>query len=1087
MFHPKKTFEGEKLQLQELNQRLAHYLSRSKQLEQENARLITEITTARHNRSEEWESKRMAELRETRRLVEKLSFDKHAAEMERDQLRKELHFLQAMRSDESSLSKDLSGELKGCEKQLRQALHTNASLEDRLLQLQNEYALLEDAHRNEVAELRNQARSRVLPVIVRTHPSPPAFSAEEVQQYALSLSERWTDTFEMYREQVEKIEESIKADQVRLEDIRREKMEYASELNRLRAEMEKHSRIQLGLEEQLMDMQEKFREEFSHYQVIVEELEHERMLLANTVSEKLKDYQDLLQVKRGLGLELAAYRALLEGEGKHAEMKFKQQSRERIIDIKMPAHPYTPRVPTMTATQPTVRRQFLGYDVRNVKPISSMMTSAVSSHGFKSHEPSRILPITKSSHAQQSPAERRDMISFSKARQAATLPSTAKSQVPTKESTKEVLEKVTVIKGLPQDTPLSSASRPQRETEHTCDLTASSTTEMKSVRVVSPPMMSLNAYEEIGSQKVVEKNEGMEERPEIRQAQTVKKPDDKQYKENKDQDQAEAKLKPDEAQFISEEDIKKVEKNGGQKVFASEEKILDAAFMEEIIEKVIKPAGLDPKLSSSADTKITYHVEKTKKDDGSTTTQIVLESKIEEDVDLSDFSALDELLNKRVQQISLEDIEGTPTVSVIQNLISLGLQGESLENKSVKLQIIETPIDYHSEEDVKLESEEFEEVKSKPYFQPSLMLFHIEEPENELQVTEHGESLDETPCYVKCGTVQVQEVSREEGLPYYPQGVETQEYLVSSPEDNMSESEEGGAFMSYGHYGVVDDLSDERYYQDESLLTNRRYSDERDSYRESPDSVKGERFPECIIEEEVHVSPTMQECMLEILKEESLGPREQLTGALEQLEGTVSGALKEELALLTKASEDSDNLSFNIKKVEQAQDNGTLTYVAEVSVSQSLEDSGLFQDETDYPTQEQMMAALKSSSLGDYQAISAGAGGGYTIRASKEEVQTEEMPGITSLEETEDLSSASEVTRTEKVIRLGPNERSFTFQMDVNNSLSGSDKEGMDFQGQRGNEASVQEFVQTQVVDPSLKIYTEKRIATVYLEKPEKD
>lgn len=43
-------------------------------------------------------------------------------------------------------------------------------------------------------------------------------------------------------------------------------------------------------------------------QDIIEELEYERRMLSNTISERLKDHQDLLQVKMGLALEVAAYR-----------------------------------------------------------------------------------------------------------------------------------------------------------------------------------------------------------------------------------------------------------------------------------------------------------------------------------------------------------------------------------------------------------------------------------------------------------------------------------------------------------------------------------------------------------------------------------------------------------------------------------------------------------------------------------------------------------------------------------------------------------------------------------------------------------
>ncbi len=123
--------------------------------------------------------------------------------------------------------------------------------------------------------------------------------------------------------------------------------------------------------------------------------------------------------------------------------------------------------------------------------------------------------------------------------------------------------------------------------------------------------------------------------------------------------------------------------------------------MEEIIQQVMKPAGLDAKVSSSPDSKVTYHVEKTEQEDGTTKTQIVLQSKVEEEVDLSEDSALEELLSKGVKKITLENIKGTPTGTMIENLLSLGLQGENLENRLVNVEIIEEPVESDEEGELK--------------------------------------------------------------------------------------------------------------------------------------------------------------------------------------------------------------------------------------------------------------------------------------------------------------------------------------------------------------------------------------------------
>ncbi|XP_057204507.1 synemin [Triplophysa rosa] len=1039
MFRTREPFESEKLQLQELNQRLSQYLLRSKQLEQENACLTSEINSIRQNRSGEWENKHMSELRDMRRLMERLSFEKCRAEMEREKLRNELQMLQAMRSDEAAVSKSIDAEVKGCERQLHHSLQTNVGLEDRLIQLENEYKFLEGTHRKEVNHLRDQVRSRAVRVVTQTYHAPPV-TMDEMQHYAANFTESCQETLDMYRLQVQEIEESIKADQAMLQDIQREKKEHAAQFNRLREEIEKQTQVQLHLEEKLMNTQEQFRAEVNQYQVIIEDLEYERRLLSNTISEKLKDHQDLLQVKMGLALEVAAYRALLEEEGRHAQMWSSQHSRERTIDIKMPPHPYTPRVSTMPASLHNTRKQFTGYDVKYMEPISSMRTSAVSSQ-FHSQVPSRIVPITVSNRAQQSPASRRDMIAFTKAAQAAAKPSVSSL------ATKREIDVGIKRKEVSQLSSKSLADHSPPRIGSTSSSPALQTAQPKPGKGVSSKS---EATIEESHQKEPKRMESKQDtKLETDRAKATMKEETRhiQMKESKGKDERESE-------------------NGEHKVFVGKEKVLDVVSMEDIIQQVMKPAGLDPKVCSSPDARITYHVEKTEQEDGTTKTQIVLQSKVEEELDLEEDSALEEFLSKEVKKITLENIKGTPTGNMIENLLSLGLEGESLENRTVNVEIIEEPVESESGEG-EIEIGEKMEIKSKPKIKPSSMFFQIEELESD---TKPHEEKPETK--VENSSVKVQEVTREETLPYFSHGQESQEYFVSTPEDNMSESEEGGRFMSYTHYGVVDDLSDERYYQEEEL---KMPTAEGHSYRDSPEyDDHSFSIPECI-EEEVHVSPTLQQSIVEILREESLSPEQQLRGALEQIQETVSGALKEELAFFTKGRETPENVSVDIT------DNGTMTIVAELNVSQTLEESGLLEEQEDDPSEEQIMAALSSAHPNLQQALSAGAGKGYTMKVSREEIQTEGMPWMTSEEEIRSWSPTDEVSKTEKHIKLGPTERSFTFQMDVNNGSSASASGGVgEAQEQRGNT----EFLQTQMIDPHLKVCHEKRIATVYLESP---
>ncbi|KAI3371361.1 hypothetical protein L3Q82_023958 [Scortum barcoo] len=1019
----RRTFESEKQQLQELNSRLVQYLSRTKQLERENAQLIAEIAKLRQAKTPEREPKFREEMRGLRRALGQLSLEKSQAEMEKEKLWRELQMVQSLCSEQSDVCRDISGELKGCGMELQLAHKTNTELQQRLSQLENECRRLEDAHRQEVGRLRRQVESRVVPIVTQTYRGPPAASVEEVQEYARGLSEGWIETFEMYQRKVEEMEQAIRADQARLSDLQREKMMYASELDKLRTEAEKQGQVQMRLEEQLMHMQEKFRVDFSEYQMIIEQLEHERNMMADTIAEKMREHQHLLQVKMDLGMEVAAYRALLEGERvslPDAHRRVTQHQRERVIDIKMPAQPYTPRASTLTTRQ--------RMDTRYTPPTSSLRRSPVPPSG--SISPSRIIPISVAGRARhQSPASRRDMISFTKAQAAASVPVTT---TPAATKDKQKGQSGYQISQNEQETSEEKTVKIKKvsQEENKVSPSKSFTTETKAVRVVSPPMMRLSMKTETES-----KTEVSDE----------KEKDNVFGAESKDKGKTESTTGP------------------------SEKKTLDSVSVEEIIEKVIKPAGFEAKACSSGDSKVRYHVEKTEQVDGTTKTQIVLESKVEEELDFSGDSALEDLLSQGVKKVSLEDIKDTETGSIIKNLLS-GLQGsEGLENKSVNVEIIEEPVESHSDEEL-----EVEQKSRSSFYEASSRYFQIEELENiphdaQFQISDDDDiktSKTDTD-HSRGASVRVQEVSKESESSYYSHDQEPHEYFVSTPDDNLSEPEEVGGITSYGHYGIVDDLSDERYYQDEDLPLKRVTVEESDGYKlmSGDHSFVKEGFPECIIEEEVCVSPVVQESVLEFLREDSLEPKDQLKGALEKLQSSVSGPLREELAFLTKVSSESpQNVAVDVKKVQQSSDNGTMTIVAELNVSQTLEDSGLL-DEGDHLSEEQIMASLRSSNLGLEKVFQGGAGGGYSIRVSKEE---DVAYGQEFEDTTKERESVSEMT--EKHIKVGPSEKSFTFQMDVQDSHS---------------DVTSKQELHSQILETPVKVSQEKRI--LYLESPADD
>ncbi|XP_044135368.1 synemin [Bufo gargarizans] len=325
MLYVRRGFGDEKSQLNELNKRLDQYLSRVRQLEAENQVLVEEIHRLRQERGEEWTQVYYNEFCQLRRQVEDLSVQKCEAELQKDNLCQEIQDLQELWEQVRTMRLKIDQQIQLYKQDLQQAKSNQAALEGLYFRLQQECHILQTSQKEEIFALRDQALQSPLQITMQ-EVVRPRLSITDVQTLSLELSESWKETYMVYQKKIEELENTLRLDvEDRLgveEEVRVQKLQ----LEELRREYDELLGIQKILSKELLRMKEKYRLEVEEYQIIIEELENEKQTITIIITERLKDYHDLAQVKTGLSLEVAAYRALLEAESKKGTVIWTEHS-----------------------------------------------------------------------------------------------------------------------------------------------------------------------------------------------------------------------------------------------------------------------------------------------------------------------------------------------------------------------------------------------------------------------------------------------------------------------------------------------------------------------------------------------------------------------------------------------------------------------------------------------------------------------------------------------------------------------------------------------------------------------------------------
>ncbi|XP_074540455.1 nestin [Halichoeres trimaculatus] len=307
----------EKHQMLNLNRRLETYLSRVKHLEEENATLAKEIQVLRHSKHGALSRRRglEEELRCGRLEVEAAWRDRVYMEMEVGQLVEELHALDLLRQKEAQAHVEAQTRLERSRKELQEEQRAQIWLREKVNQLENELTHLIRTHEEDVSHLEAQltSRSTALPSFAQTrHQNPDLLDLG--QEFSQRATRAWQEAAEAYQGQLAQLEESLNQTRSRLNQVSQEKKESQLKLQALEKEIISAQEVGIHLEKTADQQGQRFSQEVQELQEHLESLEVEKEELGQQIERILLENRGLLQAKMSLGMEVATYRALLDGE-----------------------------------------------------------------------------------------------------------------------------------------------------------------------------------------------------------------------------------------------------------------------------------------------------------------------------------------------------------------------------------------------------------------------------------------------------------------------------------------------------------------------------------------------------------------------------------------------------------------------------------------------------------------------------------------------------------------------------------------------------------------------------------------------------